>query len=148
MPKLSPLVIIPCGGAKRTEDCPAGEMYIGGYHRACQAYALSLAPLEEVLILSAKHGLLRLGDIISPYELRMGQPGSVMARIVKAQAQRLRVADWSGDVIALGGKRYIAVCKVIWPDCLTPLEGVGGIGKQMAWMKAHKKSPGSFRGKI
>lgn len=130
------LVVVPCGGAKRTHPCPAGEMYVGGYHKACRKYASKLAGGDEdsVVILSAKYGLLRLAEVIRPYELRMGRPGSVTVQVVESQAVALGLADRS-VVIALGGRGYTKVCLAVWPHCLTPLGDKGGIGKQLRWMK-------------
>lgn len=127
------LVIIPCGSAKKTCRSQAGKMYLGGYHRACQAYARTLVPVTKILILSAKYGLLRLTDEIEPYELRMGQIGCVSPSFVRDQALKMRLLNQ--EVIALGGRDYTKICKAIWSDCETPLEGVGGIGKQLKWLK-------------
>ena len=129
------IVVIPCGGAKRGYSCPAGEMYVGAYHRGCLGYALTLVGGDEsrVFILSSKYGLLSLGDMIAPYDLRMGNPGSVGTDIVKRQA---KVRGISGRVVvALGGKAYTDVCRSVWSNCKTPLTGVGGIGKQLQWLK-------------
>lgn len=130
---LQPFVVIPCGGAKRSERCPAGEMYVGGYHRACRKYANRLTMPARILILSAKHGLLRLTDVIEPYELRMGQPGSITTAVAWQQARKMGLLDES-RVVALGGRAYTAVCRTIWPHCTTPLDGRGGIGKQLSWL--------------
>ena len=132
-----PLVIIPCGGAKRDYPCLAALMYVGGYHLKCQAYAEELTTLDRILILSAKYGLLALDDPIEPYELRMGKPGCVSWSVVHHQAvERGLAGELGSNVIALGGSAYTGVCKRVWPGCRTPLDGVGGIGKQLAWMKA------------
>ncbi len=126
------LIIIPCGGKKREETCSAGEMYVGPYHKACRAWADSLG--GRVLILSAKYGLLRLDEEIIPYDLRMGQAGSVTPGVVRKQLEGLGIEDFAGEVIALGGKEYTNIIKAIWPTCKTPLEGLGGIGKQLSWL--------------
>ena len=67
----------PCGSRKLDRPAPAGEMYVGSYDRACARAAAARG--GRVLIISAKHGLLDPATVIEPYDLRMGQPGSVTA---------------------------------------------------------------------
>lgn len=126
------LVIIPCGGRKLAYTAPAGELYTGPYHRACRAYAEALG--GRVLVLSALYGLLELGTVVEPYDLRMGRPGCVSASRVRDQAQSLNLLS-EPEVVALGGRAYTSVCRAVWPCCVTPLVGVGGIGKQLRWLK-------------
>lgn len=130
------LVIIPCGQRKQTVTCAAGEMYTGPYHRACRRYADMLLAQGggSILILSALHGLLLFSDRIAPYNLHMGQPGSVTALLVRQQAEK-RGMLLEDRVIALGGAGYRKVCQGVWPHCETPLAGKGGIGKQLGWLK-------------
>lgn len=96
-------------------------------------YALSLADPERVFILSAKHGLLSLDDVIEPYDLKMGQDGCVTPGLVLQQAVKRGLIE--RDVVALGGKGYVDICRRVWPGLLAPLDGVGGMGKQIGWMK-------------
>jgi hypothetical protein len=130
------IVIVPCGGKKRSESCTAREMYTGPFHKGCMRYALTLAPPEDVYILSAKYGLLRLSDEIEPYDLRMGQVGCVASKTVLGQARALSL-ETEDRVVCLGGGLYREVCKKVWPGCETPLLGVGGIGHQLKWLKEH-----------
>jgi hypothetical protein len=134
------IVVIPCGGKKRDYPCPAGEMYIGGYHLLCQKYALSLVggDTSRVYILSALYGLLGFWETIAPYDLRMGRPGSVLPRVVLEQAKLLGIATET-EVTGLGGIDYIKMMRRVWPNLKTPLDGVGGIGKHMGWLKAHTR---------
>ncbi len=109
-------------------------MYIGSYHKMCQRYARSLAPVENIYILSAKYGLLQMTDVIEPYSLTLGQPGCVTWLDVKKQAKQLGIDNQS--CIAIGGMKYTGLCKRVWQDCQTPLTGKGGNGKQLRWMKS------------
>lgn len=133
------IVVVPCGARKHKAACMAGAMYTGPYSRACKAYALSVAPPWQVYILSAKYGLLALTDEIEPYNLRMGQKGCVTAATVRKQAEQRGLLN--EDVVALGGTGYTQVCRQVWPSCKTPLASVGGMGKQLAWLKRNKKGP-------
>lgn len=110
--------------------CAAGEMYVGSYHAALRRYAEAIG---KVYILSAKYGLMELSTQIEPYNLRMGDQGCVTTSVILQQATRLGLLEC--DVIALGGRDYTRICRAVWPTCKTPLDGVGGIGKQLAWLK-------------
>lgn len=131
------IVVIPCGGKKADKACKARDLYIGSYHKACQQYALALVggDAARVFILSAKYGLLTLDRVVEPYDLRMGGEGCVDWKEVYSQAIVLNIVD--EEVIALGGRDYTDICRKVWDKCQTPLDGVGGIGKQLAWLKEH-----------
>lgn len=126
-----PLVIVPCGARRRAEPAPAGHIYTGSYHAACRRAAAALSTPDRTLILSALHGLLPLDQVIAPYELRMGQPGSITADQLRRQAERLHLAD-ERQVIALAGRAYTAAALRVWPAAATPLAGAGGLGRQLA----------------
>lgn len=133
--KDNPIVIIPCGARKLDRSAQAQRMYIGSYHKMCQRYALSLVTPDDVYILSAKHGLLKMTDVIEPYSLTLGQPGCVTSSHIHRQALELDILE--RPCIAVGGKKYTDLCRHVWRDCSTPLQQVkGGNGRQMQWMKA------------
>jgi len=128
----TPLVIIPCGSLKANHPAAAGDLYIGHYHRSCRRAADALTPPGRILVLSALHGLLRLDEVIAPpYELRVGEPGSVTAAQLRAQGRQLSV-DRERTVIVLAGRAYTEAARAIWPDALTPLADAGGMGHQRA----------------
>ena len=127
-----PLVIVPCGSAKRSVPARADQLYTGGYHRACLDYALGLVPATRILILSGKYGLLDLDTVIQPYDVRMGR-GITPDEIRTQAATRGLLSD---HVIALGGRQYTSICRAIWATCETPLEGRGGLGRQLQWLRS------------
>ena len=124
------LIIIPCGGKKALGSMPAVRLYIGPYFKSTARYALSKAVLDDIRILSAKHGLLKLTDVIAPYNLRMGMDGCVNAELVRQQATEQNLLDIEHVEIA-AGKDYANVALEVWPHALWILDGAGGIGKQM-----------------
>jgi hypothetical protein len=128
------IVIVPCGGKKVGTAAPAGEMYVGSYHRAARRAAEAHG--GRVLILSAKYGLLPLDRVIGPYELRMGQPGSVTAGDVAGQAFALGVLGAS-RVTVFAGRAYADVVAAVWPHAKRPLDGTRGIGEQLARMAGY-----------
>jgi uncharacterized protein DUF6884 len=90
---LQPLVIVPCGARKLAEPASAGRPDTGSYHRPCRRPAAALTTPERMLILSSLHGLLPLARVIAPYELRMGQPGSIDAGALLRHAVELDMVD-------------------------------------------------------
>ncbi|MEU1592879.1 DUF6884 domain-containing protein [Streptomyces sp. NPDC005708] len=75
-------------------------------------------------MLSALHGLAMLDEWLKPYDLRMGQPGSVTAERLRAQARALGV-DAAQDVTVLAGSVYALAARAVWPHAATPLAGLG-----------------------
>ncbi|MEU5163392.1 DUF6884 domain-containing protein [Streptomyces sp. NPDC020875] len=138
-----PLVIIPCGSAKLDRKAAAGELYVGPYHRSCREAADALtADGGTVLILSALYGLVTLDQEIEPYDLRMGQLGSVTVEKLREQARELGV-DGAQEVVILAGETYTAAALEVWPDAATPLAGLGGLGYQRQYLSMlAKRAPG------
>lgn len=135
-----PLVIVACGATKVAHPAPAGQMYLGAYHRACRKAAAALTTPERTLILSALHGLLGLNDVIAPYDQRMGHPGSVTTETVHTQAADRRLLD-AEPVTVLAGAAYTDVIANVWPHCHAPLRGVGGMGNQLSVLAAIADDP-------
>ena len=130
------IVIIPCGGKKLGIRATAGRIYIGSYHLACQQWARSITSSKNIRILSSKYGLLCLDDIIDPYEQVMGDPGSISIRELREQARHQGIED--EQIIAIGGKRYTESMRRTFVNIITPLDGIGGMGKQMHWLKENR----------
>jgi hypothetical protein len=131
------LVIVPCAARKLGHPAPAGELYVGSYHRACRAAADTLtAGGGTVLIFSDLYGLVPLTQVLQPYDMRVGDPHSVTVDKLRQQAAELGV-DQAEAVIVLAGQFYVGHCRKIWPHAQTPLIGVGmGIGRQLQKLAA------------
>lgn len=129
-----PVVIVPCGGRKLDHAAPAGDLYVGSYHRQTRKAATAIAERTgaRVLILSALHGLVELGTVLEPYDLRMGQPGSVTAARVAGQAAALGIA--AAVVTVIAGRAYADVVTAVWPHAVRVLDGTSGMPHQMARM--------------
>lgn len=136
----SSVVIIGCGAKKATGTTAAGQMYVGGYHRSCRRAADQLISSDRILILPAKYALLHLTDLISPYEQRLDQPGAVAATDLQRQARALGL-EHDQDVIILAGRAYTRLARTIWPAAATQLAGVGGMGRQLQWLKHAAEHP-------
>lgn len=129
------LVIISCGASKQPRPSAARDLYTGPFFRCCRRAAEALSPWRGWLILSAKYGLIRPAAVIEPYDLRMGQPGSVTAATVAAQATAMGLSD-CGNVVVFAGQRYAAIVRAIWPEADVPAQRLrwGGMGRQMSYM--------------
>ncbi|MEJ8640018.1 DUF6884 domain-containing protein [Streptomyces sp. MS2.AVA.5] len=127
------LVVVPCAMRKSGQPvAPAGEMYVGSYHRAARRAACAAAGNEgRVAILSAKFGLVWPSDRILDYDLRAGQPGTISAQTLRRQAHHLAVAGCRVTVLA--GSRYAALARQVWSDLQHPLAGARGIGDHLAF---------------
>lgn len=124
-----PLVVVPCGSRKRDYPAPAKDLYISSYQQLCLRAAYALTAPANIRILSGRYGLLELDTEIEPYDLRLGQPGSVTADDIFDQAVNTGILD-APDVVALAGKDYTGMVTATWPHTRTPLAGSRGIGDQ------------------
>lgn len=136
------IVIIPCGGSKLAEPAPAAELYTGSMFKDTLRTALTMTARENVLILSAKHGLVRLDQMLEPYDLKMGQPGSIESEIVGDQLDAF-VPRTEGFVVdALLPKAYIEKLEKATGMWITNhFDGCKGIGYQ-------KQVLAQLRGKV
>lgn len=138
-------IVIPCGGKKRETECAARDMYKGGYFKQCLNYALSLTQDENIYILSAKYGFLKLNDTIKPYNVRFGDKGEIQQQAINASAQKHGL---NGPVLVIGGKDYVDRAIKAMPSSVSLFKLIGaslrgkGIGYQMEWLKNnHGKNP-------
>jgi len=66
------LILIPCGNKKLSHPAPAADLYIGPHYKFGLEWARSQAPDHRIRIVSAKHGLLPLDQVIAPYDIHLG----------------------------------------------------------------------------
>ena len=131
------VVIVACGKSKvDAPTAPIGRLYKGGYFMDCRNWAESVAP-GEWLILSAKHDLRRQDDVVETYDLKMGQPGSVTADTVRAQAEALGIIDET-DVLLIGGQLYATLLAEVWPTVRAPFYQFGSFGDQRKALQFHR----------
>ncbi len=101
----------------------------GTYHRLGLRAAAALAGPNATRILSARFGLVPLHHLIEPYNLRLGQPGSITAERLREQAADQGLLDHR-NVVLFGGRDYTTLAQQVWPHAHTPLAGTKGIGEQ------------------
>ena len=103
-----PWVIIGCGKAKQAAPAPAGDLYTSAYIRCAVRWARSVTSPDRILILSAKHGLIRSTQTIEPYDVSFTHPAPSRERpVTLAQlAAQITELGLQGRVITLAGVEY------------------------------------------
>lgn len=117
------LIVVSCGSAKTDYTTNAEHLYIGTPFKLAIKYAKSLVPRDQIRILSAKYGLLKLDDLAEPYRLRMGKPGSIVSNKVKSQAIAQGISS-APKVVVFGGIDYYNLCAEVWPHAQRLYEGI------------------------
>ena len=85
----TPIVIIPCGGAKLETAAPAADLYTGSMFRDALKTARAMTSDDNIRILSAKHGLVKLDAILEPYDVKMGDTNSVSMDTLRKDITKL-----------------------------------------------------------
>jgi hypothetical protein len=135
------IAIIPCGSKKQSVAAPAAALYTGTYFRANLAFAHSIVDPASCFILSAKHGLVRHDQVLRPYDLRLGKPGSIQRHTVAEQARELDLTD--RIAVVLGGVDYFELVQGLFlaehrvVDWMRTEGRAPGIGAQRKWLAAH-----------
>jgi hypothetical protein len=98
-----------CGARKLAHPAPAALLYTGSARLVIDSAAGEAARDDaELLILSALHGLIPARKVIAPYDVRMGQAGSIT---VEALADQLLTLG-AGSLYAFCPKAYrLALCQ-------------------------------------
>ncbi|MFF1717304.1 DUF6884 domain-containing protein [Streptomyces sp. NPDC058268] len=103
---------------------PAGELYIGQYHRSLRLAADALTHPDLILIASALHGLVPLDRPLRPYDVTLGDEKAITAEKMAGHTAGYGLSD--ADVIFLGGQKYAELLRPSVPYLLAPL--TGGMG--------------------
>lgn len=126
---LAPLVIISCGAAKTDVPTEAAQLYTGTYFQLALRAARAHAPDDRIRVLSALHGIVPLHQVLDPYNLRLGDHGSITPARLANQTRKLWLQGCR-DVTVLAGRDYVALARTVWPHAAAPLLGTRGIGDQ------------------
>lgn len=107
------IVFIPCGAEKAASACAAADLYVGSMFRtqlaAAQAIIDSVDGHGDIYIVSAKHGIVALDTIVEPYDVKMGDAGSVTADTIAAQCTAHGIVWGEVDVYTMLPKAYYTV---------------------------------------
>lgn len=132
------LWVISCGDMKRATAQPAYWLYKGNFFRAQLTWALAAADSrDDIRILSAKHGLLGLEEVVAPYNLRLGQPGSITSTALRRQ-----LPPGGGRIVTSAGKDYRRLLEVAgagaW-EIEAPFAGERNMGRLMREMRNYAR---------
>lgn len=105
--------VVPCGAAKLGSAAPARDLYTGSAFRhvlaaaegEAAATARDLGVDTEVLILSALYGLVELHEVIEPYDVKMGDPASILVHQLAEQITDHGI-EYGDQIYAMLPKAY------------------------------------------
>jgi len=132
------IALVSCVKQKRTSAAPARDLYVSELFRGLRRYAEARA--GAWYILSAEHGLLRLDQVVAPYErtLNTMRKPERLAWAAQVQRQLLDVLPPSAEVILLAGARYRENIEPFLRgkgyEVSVPLQGMA-LGKQLQYLK-------------
>lgn len=109
--------VVPCGAEKLPHAAPAAELYTGQHFRHTLENTQIAAGYDredgydaEILIMSALHGLVRLDEVLEPYDAKLPRrkkPAPEYVAMLRDQAERLGIEWDTAEVYALLPKPYL-----------------------------------------
>lgn len=129
------IVLISCVSKKLERKSTAESLYISSLFKKNLTYAKSLNP-NEIYILSAKYGLLKLTDEIEPYDKTLNNMRSNdIKEWSKTVLNQLKsVSDLQNDEFTfLAGEKYRKFLIPELSKVKIPMKGLK-IGKQLQWL--------------
>lgn len=134
------IVLISCVSKKLSVSAKAKELYKSALFNKSLEYAKNLNP-DEIYILSAKYHLVKLDDVIEPYDLTLNKLKKEEKRKWGEEViqQLEKVADLKQDkFIILAGKNYIEPIKHYLTYVVLPLAGMK-IGERLQYLDESKR---------
>lgn len=130
-------VVIPCSSQKTDAYglVPAVQRYRGPLFRASLRWAMSVAPRDHIVILSAKYRFLKLDDRIPEYDTTWGDRDTADRYRLTMTAKR---AGLPSAVYVCGGKKYFEVARDILGPGAVPAHPTLGIGSLMKYLKENQ----------
>ncbi|AVO25126.1 hypothetical protein KHQ84_gp203 [Rhodococcus phage Finch] len=134
------LVIVPCAADKAAEATTARELYtspnfahiIAGALAEAEATERDLGTPARVMILSAKHGLLELDQVVEPYDVKMSQ-----------KALRIATSEIVTQLLALEPASIVSLLPATYADVLrAAVEEANEVATDTDLMDAYEYSPG------
>lgn len=124
--------IITCGSKKLTFPTAAQNMYIGSFFKAQLQWAKKHFHEDKIFILSAKYGLLKLNDVIEPYNIKMGDKGSVDLIKISQQIKKYKI---NTKIYSSAGKEYRKLLDKVFINIEYPFMHLKGMGYMIKAMK-------------
>ena len=129
------VVLISCVSQKLSKKAEAKDLYTSPLFKKNLAYVDKLKP-DNTYILSAKYGLLKLNDVIEPYDVTLNTMKTYekkkWAEMVLDQLKEVEDIE-NTKFIFLAGSNYRKYRVPEMPDFEVPMEGMR-IGKQLQFL--------------
>lgn len=130
------IVFIGCVKLKQNKSCTAEEMYISTLFKYSLGYAKKIKP-RKIFILSAKHGVLELNDVIAPYNETLNTKTKKEKQLwaYKCYCQlKEKQIDFDEPVVWLCGENYRKYLMQKFKNNNVPINGLG-LGNQLKFYK-------------
>ncbi len=137
------IALISCVSEKLDHRAKVKDIYISPLFKKNMTYA-SHRKVDDIFILSAKHGLISLDEEIDPYNLTLND---MSTRDKNRWARKVfnQIKDHPDipdikevNFIILAGMNYRGVLEPVLPHVEIPLEGLP-IGRQLEWLTKENK---------
>ena len=121
------LVINGCSQGKQPHPAPAREFYIGQLFRMVRKFS-ELHGFDQ-RILSGKYGLLTMGDLVDPYDMKISTRTDIKRVQEKCLYRLIELYKTYDTIIILLGKRYREVISpILDAKCLVIFDKKGIFG--------------------
>lgn len=135
------VVLISCVRKKLNYKSEAQNIYNSPLFRKNLQYAKSFGT-DKIFILSAKHGLLRLDEVIEPYERTLNKMSDdeikQWSEMVLEQLKKVSNLN-EDEFIFLAGEKYRKYLLPYTKNHQIPMQGLG-IGRQLKWLTEKNKN--------
>lgn len=129
------LIIVACAKQKLAVKAPARDLYTSPLFSLSWRWAE--ATEQQIVVLSAKHGIVGTDDVLEPYDTFLGNLGRAeVARLTDLVRQQL-APHATERMIVLGGKDYVSLVRRAVPnaDVVEPMHGLS-LGHRLRWLTA------------
>lgn len=137
------MVLVACVAKKAGSSCSARSLYQSPWFQKARRYAEERG--DDWRILSAEHGLVHPYEVLTPYDVSMGDLNARERREwAEGVLDELRTEILPGDrVEILAGVAYrqhlVPELKRRGVKVTVPMKGLG-IGEQLRWLNQHTRS--------
>jgi hypothetical protein len=130
------IALVGCGSAKTDHPAPASEIYTGAMFQSGLAYAKSRT--QNVFIVSGKHGLLALDQVVKPYNFKLSRKASRAYAENIFALLRSKFGGANQKLLLVMGEVYARPLREHLPDgwkVLEPLKGMRMPGRRINWLR-------------
>lgn len=130
------VALIACASQKRDEPAPTRDLYQSALFRKSLRYVEEVVEPDRAFVLSAKHHLLPLDEVVAPYDRTLNRMGAEerrewAERVLDQLRERADLEDDRFTVLAGQKYREHLVPHLKWVE--VPLEGLR-IGEQLQFL--------------